>query len=314
MTTTQADPETFFTEEDPDAPVACDMTGASDTADERLAEYGRLFVHALVGRERTRDGVQYRFAAKPGVAAWAADLARREALCCPSLSYRVRREGDTVLYDIGWKAARQIGAAAEVMLDELHAMPDRFADGMTGFMARLAARGVPLDAPSARRFVLRDQWPTPATPSEPGALGLASQIPIACIPAVFTREERAAHLELSFDAIVRWPLRRQELPDGHLFEYEGNEERFLALARWAAGEHRCCPWASYSVEMAPFAGPKPGTLRVRVRATDEGTAFLRTCYEYVEKLQGARPPDSLFQAERITPDDVRREMERCAGC
>lgn len=152
------------------------------------------------------------------------------------------------------------------------------------------------------------------TRGEPEPLSLASQIPIACIPAVFTKEQRAVHLDLSVDAIARWPLRRQELPDGYLFEYEGNEERFLALARWAAGEHQCCPWASYSVEMGPFTAQKPGAIRVRVRATEEGTAFLRTCYEYVEKLQGARPPDSLFQSDKITPDDVRREIERCAGC
>src|SRR5438552_13136471 len=130
--------------------------------------------------------------------------------------------------------------------------------------------------------------------TEPEPMSVASQIPIACIPGVFTKEQRAAHLELSVDAIVRWPVRRQALSDGYLFEYEGTEERFLALARWAAGEHQCCPWASYSIEMAPFADQKPGAIRVRVRGTEEGVAFLRTCYQYVEKLQGEAPPDSLF--------------------
>jgi len=152
------------------------------------------------------------------------------------------------------------------------------------------------------------------TRTEPEPLSAASGIPIACIPGVFTTEQRAAHMELCVDAIVRWPMRRQEVSDGYLFEYEGTEERFLALARWAAAEHKCCPWACYSVEMGPFAGQKPGTIRVRVRATDEGTAFLRTCYEYVEKLQGARPPDSLFQSDKITVEDVRREVGRCVGC
>ena len=152
------------------------------------------------------------------------------------------------------------------------------------------------------------------TRTEPEPLRVASQIPIACIPAVFTKEQRAAHLELSVDAIVRWPVRREELSDGYLFEYEGTEERFLTLARWAAGEHQCCPWACYSVEMGPFADQKRGTIRVRVRATEEGTAFLRTCYEYVEKLQGAPPPDSLFHSDKITAEDVRREVKRCARC
>ena len=31
----------------PDAPIACDMTSATDTLAERLAEYRRLFEHAL---------------------------------------------------------------------------------------------------------------------------------------------------------------------------------------------------------------------------------------------------------------------------
>ena len=126
----------------------------------------------------------------------------------------------------------------------------------------------------------------PVTRREPEPLNLASEIPIACIPGVFTNEQRMAQMESSIDAISRWPLRRHELADGYLFEYEGNEERFLALARWASGEHRCCPWASYSIEMAPFADQKPGSIRVRVRATEKGVAFLRSCYEYVEKLTG----------------------------
>lgn len=156
-----------------------------------------------------------------------------------------------------------------------------------------------------------------AARGEPEPLAVASDIPIACLPGVLTKEQRVAQMDLSIDAISRWPLRRQQLADGYLFEYEGNEERFLELARWAAGEHRCCPWASYSVEMAPFIDQKPGTIRVRVRATDEGVMFLRTCYEYLEKLRGSPLGDTAFSPDRtapITPAEVRRELERCHGC
>jgi hypothetical protein len=152
---------------------------------------------------------------------------------------------------------------------------------------------------------------------EPEPLKTATDIPIACIPGVFTKEERVAQMAISIDAISRWPLRRQELPDGYLFEYEGTEDRFLELARWASGEHRCCPWASYSIEMAPFGGAAPGTIRVRVRAPEEGVAFLRACYAYVEKLEGGAPPDSRFNADRtepITPGEVQGALERCGGC
>ena len=34
------------------APIACDMSTAPDTPDQRLAEYRELFVRALVRRER----------------------------------------------------------------------------------------------------------------------------------------------------------------------------------------------------------------------------------------------------------------------
>jgi hypothetical protein len=56
--------------EKPNAPIACDLTDAPETADERIAEYGGLFQLALAGRERTADAVELRFAAKPGVAEW----------------------------------------------------------------------------------------------------------------------------------------------------------------------------------------------------------------------------------------------------
>jgi hypothetical protein len=128
---------------------------------------------------------------------------------------------------------------------------------------------------------------------------------------VFAKPQRAAHLALSLDAIVRWPRSRQELPDGFLFEYDGNEERFLELARWVSAEHRCCPWACYSVEMGPFSGDTPGTIRVRVRGTDEGKAFLKICYEYAETLGGVQPPDSIFESRTITRETVPREADRC---
>jgi hypothetical protein len=111
-----------------------------------------------------------------------------------------------------------------------------------------------------------------------------SQIPVACDPGVFSSEQRAQHLDLSTDVLVRWPQRRLELPDGYLFEYEGDEDRFLTLARWAAAEHRCCPWASYAVEMDAFSSTG-GALRVRVTATAEGKAFLADAYRNLEPRQ-----------------------------
>ena len=47
----------------PGAPIACDMSTAADTPDERLAEYGRLFERALVRRERRGTRVVFGFRA-----------------------------------------------------------------------------------------------------------------------------------------------------------------------------------------------------------------------------------------------------------
>ena len=80
-----------------EAPVACDMTTAVDTPDERLREYERLFERALVGRERRADSVVLTFRATD-VRAWVDDLVRREAACCPFVDYRVETVGDAVIW------------------------------------------------------------------------------------------------------------------------------------------------------------------------------------------------------------------------
>ena len=134
--------------EKPAAQIACDLTGAPDTADQRIAAYGRLFQHALVGRERTAEAVELRFAAKPGVAEWVTDLAKREAACCPFMSHHVTADGSQVT----WRASSQAGPAAQAALDELHDLPERFGDGFKGFLERLAARGFAVTSPDPRHL------------------------------------------------------------------------------------------------------------------------------------------------------------------
>jgi hypothetical protein len=100
----------------PDAPVACDMSTATDTPAERLAAYARLFDRALTGRERRPGGVILRFRA--GACAAVEELARREAACCPFLGYRVETAGDEVVWTITGDGR------ADPILDEFHALPD----------------------------------------------------------------------------------------------------------------------------------------------------------------------------------------------
>ncbi|MFI5625087.1 hypothetical protein ACIA03_16605 [Nocardioides sp. NPDC051685] len=98
----------------PNAPVACDMTAAEDSLAERLAEYRRLFDQALLARESDETSTTFRFADRTDVRAWVLDLVRREAACCPFLSYEVDAEGE----QIEWRTAG-IGATDIAILDEL---------------------------------------------------------------------------------------------------------------------------------------------------------------------------------------------------
>jgi hypothetical protein len=48
-------------------PVVCDLTGAPDTGEQRLAEYGRLLQSAYLSRDRDPDGVRWLLRADPGI-------------------------------------------------------------------------------------------------------------------------------------------------------------------------------------------------------------------------------------------------------
>lgn len=143
----------------PDAAVACDMTGASDTPEERVAEYGRLFAHALVARGRTRDGVVFTFATKPGVADWIVDLVRRESACCPFFAYTVEGRGAQIV----WTTSTDVGPVGQAILDEFFAGPDRFDDGFAGLIARLAERDVNVVTDGPARFVLDESADDPCS-------------------------------------------------------------------------------------------------------------------------------------------------------
>jgi hypothetical protein len=99
----------------PEAPVACDMTGAEDTLVGRFAEYRRLFDQALLDRESTDTTTTFRFAVRPGVSDWVLDLVRREAACCPFLSFEVDQDGEEVV----WTTSGGLGAPEMAVLDEL---------------------------------------------------------------------------------------------------------------------------------------------------------------------------------------------------
>jgi len=152
----------------PDAPIACDMSSASDTLAQRLAEYRRLFEHALTSRESTATGTTFRFAARPGVREWACDLAYREAACCPFLSHEIDQEGEEIV----WTTAGGLGAAEIDILDELLDGPESLPGSSDAIAQRFQDQGLHVIVPDSERKTGTDRPPGPRC--RPGRHGLTS--------------------------------------------------------------------------------------------------------------------------------------------
>jgi hypothetical protein len=119
-------------------PIACDLTSARDTGAERMMEYQRLFARALVGRERTAEGIRFRLRAADGVETWVRDLAAREKECCPFFDFRVTSDGG----EVHWDATVVDDDIARAVLDEFYALPDTVGEGLDGLERRLTGRGL----------------------------------------------------------------------------------------------------------------------------------------------------------------------------
>jgi hypothetical protein len=119
------------------APVACDMSTARDTPEERLAEYRGLFERALLRRERRPDAVVFAFRADGGTRAQIDDLAGREHACCPFLDYRIETVGDEVIWTTTNVVIGDERAAVDVFLDAFHAFPDHAGSDFDGLLAQL---------------------------------------------------------------------------------------------------------------------------------------------------------------------------------
>jgi hypothetical protein len=159
-----------------------------------------------------------------------------------------------------------------------------------------------------------------------------NDIPITCNLSVFTTAELESHVDLALDVLFRWPKHTRELPDGFLFEYEGSESRFLDLARFAYGEHRCCSWESFALEMDPFPAGGTGQIRLRYGAGVEGKPILAAALQRFEQaaldpdarqrlLSALRGRDSITVANQdalyselcATPGQARPDRWRSAG-
>jgi hypothetical protein len=126
----------------PDTAIACDMSTAPDTPDQRFAEYRELFQQALLRRERRPDGVVFAFRVAPGTRDQVDDLARREHACCPFLEYRVETAGDEVIWTVANPVTGEARANVDAILDAFHALPDDAGSDLDALLARLADGGL----------------------------------------------------------------------------------------------------------------------------------------------------------------------------
>jgi hypothetical protein len=104
-----------------------------------------MFSQALVRSERDAGGVRFVFRADAGVLETVEDLARREALCCPFLDYRVEADGGDVTYAITNPRTGTERASVDAALDLVHALPEHAVTDMDGLLERLADRGLRIE-------------------------------------------------------------------------------------------------------------------------------------------------------------------------
>ena len=121
-----------------DTPVVCDPSTAQDTAEERLAEYRRLFGAAMVARERTPKGIRFVLRADDGIEAWVRDLAAREKACCAFFAFDV----STVDGQVRWDVAVIDDPAARAILEEFYALPDTATEDVTTLTERYVRQGL----------------------------------------------------------------------------------------------------------------------------------------------------------------------------
>jgi hypothetical protein len=136
---THAD-EDRSTPPEPVPAVVCDMTDAPDTGEQRMQDYASLFA-ALISRERSDTGMQWRLRADPGIEALARDLAARENACCPFLTTTITVTDGQVL----WDTTTIDDPAARAVLDMLYELPEMQWDDVNEIYDRFVqTTGVPI--------------------------------------------------------------------------------------------------------------------------------------------------------------------------
>ena len=101
---------------------------------------------------------------------------------------------------------------------------------------------------------------------------------IVCNLNVFTRAERARHLELI--AVLKDKVGElHEVAGGYAFRYP--PELLQQLAEWTTLEARCCPFLDFQLELEPQPG---GAAWLRLLGNDDVKQFVRTDFQPLIRL------------------------------
>jgi hypothetical protein len=98
-----------------DEPLACTLEGGQLAG--RVAEFRAVFAW-LLRAERLPQGFRWTFQNGPGVERSVRELARREHLCCPFLSFAISTQGEQLI----WEGRGPDGA--EQIVDQFFALSD----------------------------------------------------------------------------------------------------------------------------------------------------------------------------------------------
>ena len=104
-----------------EVPIACTLDRRAFEG--RMNEFDALFRDALIDRERTANGIRFRFANGDGVESRIRDLAARELECCSFFEFTISRAAGEV-----WWEASVGDSDARPVLDEFFALPERLAE------------------------------------------------------------------------------------------------------------------------------------------------------------------------------------------
>lgn len=98
--------------------------------------------------------------------------------------------------------------------------------------------------------------------------GVGARAALACVAAAIPAADRSAHFALVQRLFHRAVREQLELPNGYAFRFAA--ETFGEVARFMENERRCCPFLTFTIELAPDGGP----LWLRITGPAETRAFV----------------------------------------